>query len=184
MPGLDLLRREHDLIDRIFPVLEEASWRADHGYVMQDVFPGILDFLNNFISRCHYGREESVLFPAMVEAGVEAGGGVIADMLDDHGEARLIFRNLTRFSEHPEQAETSTEIAASVRVFDSLMRVHKRKEDEILFPLAEQVLSPAQMEAMAVRFDQMDAGGAPFGGSLERYAGLAADLEETLEINI
>jgi len=183
--AIALLRREHDLIDRIFPVLEEVAWRVDHGRNLPDgVFPEVLDFLNNFISRCHYVREEQQLIPALTAAGVDTNSGVAADMLDDHRKARLIFANITRFGQHLEQAGSGQEIGASVRIFDSLMRIHKRKEDQILFPMAMELLSDAQMEAIALGFTEMDAKGEPFRGSMKRYTDIAGELEERLEVSL
>jgi len=54
----------------------------------------ILEFLKVFVDKCHHGKEEKVLFPAMEEAGIPRQGGPISVMFYEHERGRSYVRGL------------------------------------------------------------------------------------------
>lgn len=49
---------------------------------------GIMEFLMVFVDKCHHGKEEDFLFPALEAAGVARDGGPIGVMLHEHERGR------------------------------------------------------------------------------------------------
>lgn len=47
---------------------------------------GFIGFLKEFADRCHHGREEGILFPALVNAGIPEQSGPIGVMLAEYVE--------------------------------------------------------------------------------------------------
>ena len=47
-----------------------------------------MDFLSIFVDKCHHGKEEEFLFPALEAKGVKREGGPIGVMLHEHEQGR------------------------------------------------------------------------------------------------
>src|SRR5512139_1069947 len=95
MQATDILIHEHELILRGVAVLERMARRANAG---QDVPAGdarsIIEFIRKFADGCHHAKEEGVLFPAMIAAGIPPQGGPVAVMLSEHEQGRAAVKSM------------------------------------------------------------------------------------------
>ena len=116
------------------------------------------DFIKGFADGCHHKKEEGVLFPAMVSFGVPEDGGPVGVMLAEHEQGRAITRALRAAAERLEVGDQSAsqEVIANARDYSQLLRQHIMKEDRILFPMANQVLPPAEQDRVADGFDRIE----------------------------
>lgn len=105
----------------------------------------ILDFLQVFVDKCHHGKEEEILFPAMEKAGVPKVG-LIDELLKEHEEGREFVRNMA-----------GEDFAENAREYASLIREHIKKEQQKLFPLALQKIPIAEREQLLKEFVQFEA---------------------------
>jgi hemerythrin-like domain-containing protein len=48
----------------------------------------LIEFFGTFVDRCHHGKEEELLFPALEAVGVSRDGGPIGVMLKEHQQGR------------------------------------------------------------------------------------------------
>ena len=64
------LRHEHDAILEALPVLERMAERAAQGQLPAEDAGEFLDFLRAFVDQCHHGKEEALLFPALIAGGL------------------------------------------------------------------------------------------------------------------
>jgi hemerythrin-like domain-containing protein len=100
---------------------------------------GIAEFLAIFVDKCHHGKEEEHLFPALERAGIPRERGPIGVMLAEHQQGRQLVALLNRAF----QAYRSKEKDAGARVLKStteyctLLTNHIEKENNVLFPMAE-----------------------------------------------
>lgn len=89
MRATEELRAEHDGILVILAILEKISDRISTGETVElGHLDKIMEFLRVFADRCHHGKEEGILFPALEEAGVPKEGGPIGVMLYEHTDGR------------------------------------------------------------------------------------------------
>jgi hemerythrin-like domain-containing protein len=76
MKTTDQLRDEHEGVKLMLAILGRAAARLETG---QDVSPEdlaqMLEFITVFADKCHHGKEEELLFPAMEEAGIPGKAG-------------------------------------------------------------------------------------------------------------
>ncbi|MHB1419471.1 MAG: hemerythrin domain-containing protein [Bacillota bacterium] len=132
------LIHEHEVILHLLGLLETACDRIDGGgNVETSFFRGALNFLRQFADKCHHGKEEKVLFPALIENGLPATGGPVQQMLSEHDRGRGLLKQM-QASLEPVNLEKFTEAA---RGYISLLRAHIAKENHVLFPLAKDLLN-------------------------------------------
>ncbi len=129
----DILRDEHQVILRALLTLESAAEQLGAGGALPEGrWTDMIAWLRAFADRNHHAKEEKVLFPAMIRAGVPAEGGPIAVMLEEHAEGRALLA--TMYTGEP------ADQAVAARRYIRLLRDHIDKENGVLFPLADAVL--------------------------------------------
>jgi hemerythrin-like domain-containing protein len=139
-PATANLRHEHEVILRALAVLERLGDRLATGRpVSPATVSELVQLLRTFADRCHHGKEEDHLFPAMRAKGA---GDVLAVFLEDHEEGRRYLRRLA--GDAP-----AAERAAAARRYVGLLRDHIQREDEALFPLADGLFTPEEHAALA-----------------------------------
>jgi len=182
MSATNELRTEHRAIERMLAVLEEASNRLEHGQrVRPEVFRQAVDFVRNFADRCHHAKEEENLFPRMEARGVPRQGGPIGVMLFEHEEGRAYVGAIAEAIDAYEADGQSVAptIAENARGYVDLLRQHIMKEENVLFPMADRVLSAADQAELDRRFEQIET--ERMGpGVHERYHRLLDELEREM----
>ena len=146
----DVLRDEHCVILDWIGRLEVAAARLEGGDTLPDErWTELIDWLRTFADDRHHAKEENLLFPAMIRAGIPARGGPVDVMLEDHEECRALMAAMA--------AGPPAGRAAAARRYVRLLREHIAKENEVLFPLAEAVLDADAQAALLHEFVQADA---------------------------
>ena len=70
MRAIDVMLREHRLIERMLRVLEESADLLDRGgAVPADMLAGMLDFIQVYADQGHHANEEDIFFPALAANG-------------------------------------------------------------------------------------------------------------------
>jgi hemerythrin-like domain-containing protein len=110
-----------------------------------------IGFLKEFADKCHHGKEEGLLFPAMVAAGIPDKGGPIGVMLAEHTRGRQLIRDM---EESISTGVDRVKLAHASGEYAVLLRVHIRKENTALFPMAEKVLKEIQLEKLYEGFEE------------------------------
>lgn len=103
---------------------EEVSRRLESGEkVSAERLDSILEFIQVFADKCHHGKEEGLLFPAMEKAGIPQEGGPIGAMLAEHKEGRDFVKGMSEaVSEYRKGSEKAgREIARNARNYASLL---------------------------------------------------------------
>ena len=84
-----------------------------------------------------------MLFPAIVGAGLPGDSGPVGMMLAEHAEGRRLTRELRAAAQRMADGEAAAgaEVARHAAAYVELLRLHIQKEDQVLFPMADEVLS-------------------------------------------
>ncbi len=155
MKALKLLVHEHDIIQHVLYMLEQAISRepacasAPEGFELWCV-----EFFREFADQCHHGKEEDILFPLLEQRGILCDGGPIGVLLDEHELCRECVRRMRRAAHASPMDVAAFESAA--REFIPLLREHIFKENNILFPMAEQCMNHADATEMLDEFQAVD----------------------------
>ena len=77
MKATQQLRDEHEGVKIMLTVLGQVCQQLEStGNLNTEHFEGILEFLKVFVDKCHHGKEEELLFPALVAVGVPQDGPI------------------------------------------------------------------------------------------------------------
>lgn len=144
-----MLRHEHEVILRALAVLERIGQGLEAGRPLDRAVLGrLVDFFRTFADRCHHGKEEAHLFPALERYGIPKEGGPLGVMLREHEEGRALVRTIAE----GDAAET----VEAIHRYVTLLRAHIDKENNVLFPLAEQVLPEEEQHALLRAFEEVE----------------------------
>jgi hemerythrin-like domain-containing protein len=180
LKATDDLKSEHRGIERMLNIAEKAAQALVVGRsVPAQAFVDMVDFLRNFADKCHHGKEETELFPAMEKAGVPRQGGPIAVMLAEHDQGRAFIRAMADAGERYSKGDASAKapLAAAINGYVQLLRSHIFKEDNILFPMADSVVPTAEQARLVTAFDDIEAN-VMGPGVHERYHALLDEMEK------
>jgi hemerythrin-like domain-containing protein len=155
MKSVERLVAEHDIIERALNLLETVVARIDTGNIVPEDFPQWAPrFFQQFADQCHHAKEEDVFFPLLKQRGIPEQGGPIGVMLHEHVLGRDCVRRMREASQaQPFDAETFAEAA---KQYIPLLRQHIFKENNVLFRMAERVMSEADDAEVTDKFSQVE----------------------------
>jgi hemerythrin-like domain-containing protein len=159
--AIEILMDEHRLIEQALGSLETYTLEVRAGLLpAREVIGEYAAFLRGFADGCHHGKEEDVLFRRLVERGFPRGSGPLAVMYHEHELGRAHVRALTEIAARPgDVASADTQaLVANAESYVPLLRQHIMKEDRILYPMAMDVLSGPEWDAMNTAFEEFEKG--------------------------
>jgi len=117
-----------------------------------------IDFIKVFADKCHHGKEEDLLFPALEKAGISKDRGPIGVMLSEHTEGREYIKNLSEaFIRYKAGDKTALSlIRENISNYVILLRNHIDKENNVLFMMADRFLTEGQQEELYEKFEKME----------------------------
>jgi len=153
MDAIALLMDEHRLILRVLDALDAFAGQMNAGGEDRAELGRFATFVREFADARHHGKEEDILFAAMIESGFPRDGGPIAVMLLDHEEGRNHLARLRGLAEQvaPWSEADRRTLANAATGYTSLLRAHIQKEDGVLYPLAKRHLAGAAMNRVDER---------------------------------
>jgi hemerythrin-like domain-containing protein len=178
MTATDDLKHEHQIILVIMDAAdrEARSIRAT-GKADAATLDKIMDFCRVFIDRCHHGKEEEYLFPRLEEKGVVREQGPLGVLLHEHeaGRARVKAMAAALPQAGAGVREAVAAVLANLEAYSVLLRAHIDKENNVLFPMADRLFTPAEQQALLQAFAKHEAEEIGVGVH-ERYHQLAHEL--------
>jgi hemerythrin-like domain-containing protein len=158
---IETLMNEHRLIEEVLDSLEAFAKTVDKGTDDDRRSAGqFAQFFRSFADRCHHGKEEDLLFKELTKMGMPAESGPIGVMLHEHELGRSCVRRIAALAdgEGPWTSEELGDFRGAASEFVPLLRAHIQKEDQILFPTAEGILTPDRVDQLNTQFDDFDRG--------------------------
>lgn len=159
MKATDQLRDEHEGVKLMLAILGRAAARLESGQdVSHEDLAQMLEFITVFADKCHHGKEEDLLFPALEEAGIPREGGPIGVMLREHDMGRGYVQGMR----DAVAQYTSGDKAAAPRIAEHAghyirhLTQHIEKENLVLFPMADACLSPETQERLVQDFERLE----------------------------
>lgn len=175
-----ILRDEHRLILRVLDVLEILVDRGREGTSVPEL-QACTDFFRLYTDALHHGKEEDLLFDALVQHGFPRHTGPVAMMVQEHQLGRSLVRQMIDALDTAEGdpgAWRTFEHAA--RSYLQLLRQHIQKENHGLFDMADSTLDEPACRALCDAYDAVCARRFE-GETVETLERLAIDLVESIK---
>ncbi len=180
MKPTEILSGEHRIIEQVLDCLEKMGQdctvrgRLDHTSAEQAV-----EFFRNFADRCHHGKEETCLFPAMEAKGFPRQGGPTGVMLYEHEQGRAHVRGMADAIEGATagESEAVSQFVTHARGYVGLLREHIEKEDHCLFTMANQTLTENDQQKLLDAFENVELEHMGLG-THEKFLSVAEELAD------
>jgi hemerythrin-like domain-containing protein len=159
MKATEQLIKEHEEISLMTQILISVINNLEKGTKVNPLhLEAILDFLKNFVDKCHHAKEEKLLFPALVHKGVRDEDGPIGIMLTDHEHSKKAIGALSDAITAYRLGSTvsSQEIIINANSYMELLHRHLAHEKNILFKMADNKLSEGEQELLVREFDKLE----------------------------
>lgn len=159
MKAIQQLKDEHEGIKVMLSIMEKISNDLEIGKDMnKEHYVKIIEFIKGFADKCHHGKEEDVLFPALVNHGVPKDGGPIAVMIYEHQLGR---DHIKKLNDAFEEFKGGNKLAISDIISNSmnyveLLRNHIEKENNVLFKLANKILNETEQSKIFDAFEKLE----------------------------
>lgn len=159
MTATETLTHEHEVILLALQGAEEqARQLACDPKQAAALIQEMAGFFRDFADRCHHAKEEKLLFPLLEQRGMPREGGPLGVMLAEHEQGRSYVRAILEAL--PGAAAGEGDAVCRVRdnllAYVALLREHIDKENHCLFPMANEILSPADQAGLSAAFERVE----------------------------
>lgn len=172
MDSIQVMMNEHQQILRVLDALDGFAATPRDAPADKLELEHFVTFIREYADERHHGKEEHVLFTAMIRNGFPPEAGPVGMMQLEHQELRELVKVLRDLAEQdaPWSPDDQERLLDAARSYASMLREHIMKEDEMLYPMAMEQLPPQVQDEVDVECAALDARRAS--------AGTDATLEE------
>lgn len=155
-PGAILLQ-EHAAISAVLDYLERAVAALERGQAVDPtLFRDLEDFFTLFVGRCHHGKEEQLLFPAL-DASPEMAT-LVQRLEQEHEQGEDLaaaFATASRaYATHG--SEAAGPLIAASRAYAAALRQHIALENAELLPYAAYAAAPETRQRLVDTFERYE----------------------------
>jgi hemerythrin-like domain-containing protein len=160
MNPIEELKNEHRAVEESLRILESLCRKIEtQGRIPEPAhIDQLLEFFAVFVDTCHHGKEEAHLFPALEAQGVPREGGPVGVMLAEHVTGRNHIRGMRQALADYKggRLAAGADFVRHARGYADLLRQHIFKEDNVLFPMANQRLPAEVKNELAKGFERIE----------------------------
>jgi hemerythrin-like domain-containing protein len=142
----------------ILKLLDVMEYITCHGVSDVKHIETIVDIIRNFADGLHHAKEEDLFFPFLSTKGFSPRQGPVAVMLSEHVQGRSFVKgisdNINLFKGGDESA--LAEIHLNMNGYAELLRNHIAKENNILFRMADNVISESEHILLLNKFGETE----------------------------
>src|SRR3989338_5578833 len=147
----EILMDEHKYILKVADALEKEYLGIKKGkQINKEFLTEIIDFIRNYADRFHHDKEEEILFREMCKGDV-AGKlhcNAISQMVYEHDLGREFVKNMLEAIDK----DNKNKLIENAKGYVDLIREHIYKEDNILYPMADDAIDDVLEDKMLVKF--------------------------------
>ncbi|NLH80248.1 MAG: hemerythrin domain-containing protein [Phyllobacteriaceae bacterium] len=157
--AMTIIRAEHRAIGAVLKGLLGVVAEIEAGNREPDfrLIDAMVHYIEAMPETLHHPKEDEYLYAALADR-TEDQKPLLDEIHAEHGAGREIGRDLiaSLLAYRVQGASALAPFAAAVRAYTELQWTHMRKEEEILLPLAERLLSASDWAAVDAAFEAND----------------------------
>lgn len=144
-----ILSAEHKNILKITDALNQKCAEIEAGKpVDKKFFQKAVEFIHNYADKFHHAKEEKILFKELNKNAGALPFNPVSQMLAEHKMGRAFVKTL----ETGLKTGNRNKIVEGALGFAELLPEHIFKEDNILYPMANNILSQETQKKMLAKF--------------------------------
>src|SRR3989339_152624 len=148
----EILSKEHEYILKVVDALELEITQLKNKNINATFFAKIIDFIRNYADKFHHAKEENILFKEFNKCAEEGlvHCNPVEQMLFEHDEGR---KNVKMMESG---MNDKNKLIEGARNYIRLIREHIFKENNILYPMADEALSKKVQKTMLEKFNKIN----------------------------
>ncbi|UCD80418.1 MAG: hemerythrin domain-containing protein [Desulfobacterales bacterium] len=160
MNPIEELKTEHQAVKLTLKILNKINQKIEGTGkpANPDHMEQLLEFFSVFVDTCHHGKEEDMLFPAMEQIGFSKDNGPIGILLYEHQVGRTYVDSMKNALSDCKKGNDKAlkKFVQNAKCYIALLNGHIDKEDNVLFPLAENNLSKEKQAELYEGFEKIE----------------------------
>ncbi len=144
MTAIKQLQDEHQAVRTMLLVWKKIVVRMEKGgEVGMEDLDNLLAFMKSFVDRCHHQKEESYLFPALMELDIPEITEMVKKLTNEHGKLHLLAQEINSSLDGYKKGDprAKEKLVGSLKEYIGLLSRHESEETDILFGKANDNLS-------------------------------------------
>lgn len=135
------------LTDVMLTMVRKESSNVEH-------FETVINLIRKFADGLHHIKEEQMLFPMLEDHGFSTEQGPVAVMLEEHTQGRDFVKGMLNSLSAMQKgsANSVNELYSHASGYAELLQNHISKENNILFRMADDILSSDNQNSLLNRF--------------------------------
>ncbi|MGI8811626.1 MAG: hemerythrin domain-containing protein [Pyrinomonadaceae bacterium] len=138
MNAIELLKEDHDRVDRLFQKVK-ATEEGEHGKLFEQIKEE-LDI--------HTHIEETIFYPILINEGDEELKSITLEGIEEHRQAKMFLRELASLKEDSDKFEPK------LTVLMEDITHHVQEEEGEMFPLVEEQFDSTRLEKLGREMDE------------------------------
>jgi hemerythrin-like domain-containing protein len=148
---IKILSDEHQSILKVVSVLVNECNALESGKALdKNFFIKAINFIKNYADKFHHAKEEDILFVELRKDSAQMHCNPTSQMLFEHDLGRNFIKN----TEEGLEENNDKKIIENARGYARMIQEHIFKEDNILYPMAEEALNKEIWESVSDKFKE------------------------------
>jgi hemerythrin-like domain-containing protein len=150
--AIEKLKYEHEIIlqatshlNKLLPYVKERAFQKE--------VTDLLELFKEYIDLCHNRKEEAVLFFELANSGVSKDDSPVGVLAEEHQQERKLLVQMTESFVNKNDYASFTN---SSKEYIELIKTHVFKENNLLFPIAENVFSKEKQDDVSKQFEKYE----------------------------
>src|SRR3989338_1160616 len=149
----EMLSDEHRNILRLIDaMLEKCDQLENKKEIDRAFFEKAIDFIRNYADKFHHAKEEDILFKELCKDTVQMHCNPTEQMLHEHDLGRGYVKDL----EKGVNSNNKEIVIKNARGYAELLQEHIFKEDNILYPMADEALDSKVQKLILEKFSKAE----------------------------
>ncbi len=149
-----ILVEEHKNILKVADAMERRCDKESFENTDEDFFRKVIDFIRNYADKFHHAKEEDILFKEFVKCAEEGcvHCNPVEQMLIEHDIGRRAVRKI----EQGLDEKNLKKVKEGALEYSNIIREHIFKEDNIMYPMADDAISKEVQEKILKKFKEIE----------------------------
>ncbi len=151
--SIKILMDEHKIILKVIENIENECEEIKKGKpIDKEFFKEAVDFIRNYADKLHHSKEEDILFKEFCKNEENLHCNPVEQMLYEHDLGRGFVKGI----EEGIRGRDNKKVVENALSYCELLREHIYKEDNVLYPMSEEVINMKVWKDMLKKFEEID----------------------------